>query len=177
MDLSNLNFADPIVLVRCLVVPVLGLILLSIVVWSLVLRSKVSASRRWASTPGRVLVSELETRWTSGGSRSSSYRAYFPKVVYEYQVGGQVYQGSRIMFGQFPASSRPDLAQRKLAQYPLHSTGQVFYNPSNPSESVLEQSAPSTRILWLVAGILLMVILMALGLSLLLDKLIPNRSF
>jgi hypothetical protein len=172
MDLSKLNIADPIVLVQ-LVVPLLSLFS-AIVGWAIILRRRVSASRRWSSIPGRIITSELATRWTSGGSRSSGYRAYFPKVVYEYQVGGQVYQGNRIMFGQFPANSRPDEAQRKLAQYPLNSTGSVFYNPANPSESVLEQSAPSARILWIVAGILLMVILMALGLSLLLDKLIPT---
>lgn len=174
MDFSNLNFSNPAVLIPLIVVLVFGPICLGIVAWAISLQMKVSASRRWSFTPGRIITSELATRSTA--TSRGSFSAYYPKVVYEYQVAGQVYQGSRIMFGQFPAHSSPDLAQRKLAQYPLHSTGQVFYNPANPSEAVLEQSAPSIRTLWLVAGLLLLLILMVLGLAFLLNALIPNRG-
>lgn len=171
MDFTNLNFSNPAVLVPILVVLVLAPVWLGTVVWALSIQLKISASRRWASTPGRVITSELATRSaTSGGS---TFRAYYPKVVYEYQVGGQLYTGDRIMFGKFPGHSRPDMAMRKLAQYPLHSTGVVFYDPAIPAESVLERSASNLKTLWLAAGLLLLLIVVVLGLAFLLGSLMP----
>jgi hypothetical protein len=174
MDLSNVDFTNPAIIVPIIVVVVFAPIVIGIVIWAISLQMKISASRRWSSTPGRIITSELATRSTA--TSRGSYRAYYPKVVYEYQVGGQTFQGNRIMFGQFPAHSSPELAQRKLAQYPLHSTGMVFYNPSNPSEAVLEQSAMTLNTLWLVAGLIFILVVAVLGLALLLGTLLPNRN-
>lgn len=159
-----------------IVVLVLGPIFLIVVGSAISLQMKVIASRRWAATPGHIISSEVATGWKYGGGRRKGHIIYFPKVVYEYHVGGQTYQGDRIIFGSFPPTKRPDEAQRKLTQYPLHSTGQVFYNPQNPSESVLEQSSPRAKTLWFVAGVLLLLILMVQGLALLLGTLLPYRG-
>ena len=175
MDFSNLNLSNPGVLVPIIVVLVFAPICVGLVIWAISLQLKISASRRWSSTPGRIINSELATRSTA--TSRGSFSAYYPKVVYEYQVGGQTYQGNRIMFGQFPAHSSPDLAQSKLAQYQLHSTGQVFYNPANPAEAVLEQSAMTLKTLWLVAGLIFILLLAVLGLAFLLSNLLPNRNF
>jgi hypothetical protein len=175
MDLSNLNLSNPGVLVPIIVVLVFAPVCVGLVIWAISLQLKISASRGWSSTPGRIITSELATRSTAASR--GNFSAYYPKVVYEYQVGGQTYQGDRIMFGQFPAHSSPDLARRKLAQYQLHSTGQVFYNPANPSDAVLEQSAMTLKTLCLVAGGILLLILIVLGLAFLLGNLLPNRNF
>jgi hypothetical protein len=176
MDLSKLSIEDPLlILIPLLVVLVLGGIGLAFAAWAFSLQRQVSASRRWTSTPGRIIVSEMESR-LEGDSDSGDMLVYYPKVVYEYQVGGQVFHGSRILFGQYPGSTKPDAAQRKLAQYQLHSTGQVFYNPANPSEAVLEHSAPRAKTLWFIAGLLFVIIMGVMAAAAFLIALGQNRG-
>src|SRR5687768_9350168 len=114
-----MDFDDPVGLLQSFVIPLLGVFLVFLVGWALLMHMKVWASRGWAMAQARVIVSEVVDKRVS--TKSGSFLAKVPKVVYEYQVGGQVYRGERITFGQMRRSRSPDLALQTLANYPLGS--------------------------------------------------------
>lgn len=112
----------------------------SFVIWSGVRsRADLAASRTWLTAPGRVLTSDLQS------TINSRRTVYLPKVEYEYTVaGGHTYRSSRVNLG----SRWSDLAaaQAVVARYPAQAAVQVFYNPSQPAEAVLERDEKSSMI-------------------------------
>jgi hypothetical protein len=61
-------------------------------------------------------------------------------VVYQYQVEGAPYTGSRIRAGdQFFAIRLAGDARTTVARYPVGTPVTVFYDPANPAESALER--------------------------------------
>jgi hypothetical protein len=92
------------------------------------------AAQSWASTTGTVLTSSVQVR------RISRRRSEIPVVAYQYQVGGQAYQGNVIRAGdQFLTIRIMGQAQATAARYPTGSTVTVYYNPANPAEAALER--------------------------------------
>ena len=86
-------------------------------------------------------MSRVETRSTSDG-----YTDY-PSVQYAYQVEGQSYQGAKLAPGPEVGGSG---AGKVVAKYPAGTQVMIFYNPQNPSETVLERKAPGLWIMWLL---------------------------
>ena len=117
--------------------------------------SQVNASKSWDSTVGKVLMSQIEMRRVTGshGAHNSPY----PVVVYEYEVMGRRFQGTRISFGTEVGGSLA--APRTLQKYPAGSTVTVYYNPQNPAEAVLEQSSRSGGILKFVIFVIIAMVL------------------
>jgi hypothetical protein len=92
------------------------------------------STQTWQSTTGTVLMSSVQESY-SGGSHST-----YPVVVYQYDVSGQRYQSQRIKAGeQFLNVRITGQAEAAVQKYPIGSTVTVYYNPSNPSEAVLER--------------------------------------
>ena len=65
---------------------------------------------------------------------------YKPVIAYEYVVDGQSHHSQQISYGAVDSASMSSWAERIVARYPLGGQAQVFYNPANPSEAVLEHS-------------------------------------
>lgn len=121
---------------------------------------KVRASQRWSTTSGRILTSEV-TSHRSLDSNGTHTTIYDPAVQYEYAVNGQRLQSSSIRFGMAYGTSWPQPAQDVVDKYPQGTLVQVFYNPTNPTEAVLEHSAGgSNRILTCAAAFILGMILL-----------------
>lgn len=120
-------------------------------------RRKVSAAQDWPSTSGKVTYATVETRHShrSGGGSSTSHYA---KVVYEYSANGQRYQSDRITFGSDVGYGNYNRVLQKVASYPVNSTVQVYYNPDNPAEAVLEKTAPSSKIFLFVAVLIVLIL-------------------
>jgi hypothetical protein len=116
----------------CTVVPI------GAVIWFIVKRSKQSqalqqASLGWHSVRGQVLKSRVEV---SGGE----YTSVTPYVLYEYQVNGQLYQGTQIRAGdKFMRSGSSRDAYATVDRYPAGAQVTVYYDPANPSEAALER--------------------------------------
>src|SRR5687768_7415344 len=98
-------------------------------------RRKMQMMESWSQTMGTVTMSMLEARSSSEGGYTQ-----YPVVRYSYQAGGQTYQGGRIAPGMEVGGSG---AEKVIARYPLNSQVAVYYDPQNPSDAVLEKSAPS----------------------------------
>lgn len=92
------------------------------------------STQAWQSTTGTVVMSSTQRKRTG-----RSYSDY-PVVVYLYQVNGRQYQSQRIKAGeQFLNVRLSGQAEATVQKYQIGSTVTVYYNPSNPAESVLER--------------------------------------
>ena len=98
-------------------------------------RSIQSAS--WQSTTGHVVTST-----TSGTGRAR--RAI---IEYEYSVGREKYSSQTVGWAGL---SLPSAERNK---FPRGTTVQVYYNPKNPTDAVLEREFPLTAYLVMLLGI------------------------
>src|SRR3954468_20444042 len=89
------------------------------------------ASSNWEKTSGKIVRSDLQD--LSIG-RKASFKAV---IEYTYTVGGVIHRGTRIRFADTTGSAAE--AQREIInQYPVNTTVDVYYDPHNPGEAVLE---------------------------------------
>ncbi len=100
--------------------------------------AEVSAARRWPATTGKILSSGIAARRKPSQPRGDSV-ANYPEVVYEYRVGGRRYRGERVSIGEAAGNFG---VEETLARYPAGAAVQVYYNPANPAEAVLERELP-----------------------------------
>ena len=136
-----------------------GLAVLAIVVSSL---REAAAMKRWPVAEGRVLSAKVEKYRTSvsrgtGGPRDRM-TLYRPILLYEYEVAGKRFRGSRV--AQSPGLNRgvPEFAQKVVDRYPIGSAVAVRYNPRRPDESVLEARVPNSWIFGAAVGVALLVL-------------------
>lgn len=102
------------------------------------------ASQTWPSSSGEVLHSKVESRQETRSRRTPrgvrhprTVTLHRPLVQYRYQVEGTPHIGTRISFYD-AASDRAELARAVVARYPRGTAVTVFYDPLDPTRSVLE---------------------------------------
>ena len=129
-----------------LVIGILGfvLLILNAVFLAIIffMRRKMAAVSQWPSTMGTVNASYLERRSSSEGGSTN-----YPVVQYSYQIGGQAYQSTKLAPGPEVGGTG---AGKVVARYPEGAQVMVFYNPQNPSDTVLERKAPAQWLMWLL---------------------------
>jgi hypothetical protein len=59
--------------------------------------------------------------------------------MYRHSPAGNTYQGERISFGERIGDSDSDVAGIGADPYPTGSTVEVFYDPADPANAVLER--------------------------------------
>jgi hypothetical protein len=145
--------------VLALVIGGFGLAVLALVVTSL---REATAMKRWPVAQGRMLSAKVKEYQSSvsrgvGGPRARM-TLYRPALVYEYEVTGKRFRGTRL--AQSPGLDRgvPDFAAKVVERYPSGSAVDVRYNPKRPDESVLEARVPSSWIFATAVGVSLLVL-------------------
>lgn len=106
----------------------------------------------WPSVPGRIISSEIESRDSrsrSSGGRSRTDTDYSVKIRYAYEVAGQSLEGTRIQYGYQSHDGRAS-ARKEQSRYLPAKEVQVYYDPDNPSRSVLVKGAGTS---WLAIGL------------------------
>lgn len=129
-------------------------------------RQSVADSAKWPSTPGRITFSGVSAHVPDrevDSSRSATYEAI---VEYTYTVQGVEYHGNRLGFtgGGTTSGLRSD-AEKTLIPYPVGATAAVFYDPYNPSESVLQRKIQNQTAFLVMIVIFLLLGLTACGIS------------
>jgi hypothetical protein len=101
---------------------------------------KARQSLSWPSTEGEIAHSAVLLQRDSSASETTvvNYRA---DIVYRYKVNGRSYSSSKIALVDLASSS--GRAQALVERYPDQSTTEVYYNPADPAESVLEPGSSS----------------------------------
>jgi hypothetical protein len=133
---------------------VVGLIGITFVILNIIflmvifsMQRKSAQAEGWPAAGGTITRSELEWR------RSSNNRGHvqYPVVHYSYRVMGKSYEGNRIAPGLAVGGTG---APSVVARYPAGSQVQVFYNPEDPADAVLEKKAPALVWMWLVMAVI-----------------------
>jgi Protein of unknown function (DUF3592) len=119
-------------------------------------KKKAQVSQSWPSTTGQITDSQVSRSQStdSDGDTSTSYSA---QVAYTYQVGEQTYSGKQIAFGFNPSYSSESKAQADAARYPVGSQVPVYYDPSKPSDAVLQRQVSGSKV-GLILGIIFIII-------------------
>jgi uncharacterized protein DUF3592 len=128
---------------------------LGILLLAFATQRQVWAMRNWSIAAGKILDASVQARkeWDP----DSEYRTYYnSEVVYSFLVRDQQYISDRVSFGGkyrgAVMGSTPGFVKSSLQKYPKGASVQVYYNPNNPSECVLERPA-SGQWLLLVVGL------------------------
>jgi len=91
-------------------------------------------SKDWPNVQGVITRSEVEQQTSTtgeGANKKTTVNAY-PKITYQYQIGGQIHESTRISF-----SSTSGNANQMVSRYPKGKTVPVYYNPTKPKQAVL----------------------------------------
>lgn len=99
----------------------------------------------WPTASGRILKSQMKThtqnvrrRSSNGIRRSYHEEIYTADIEYEYEVDHTPYKGTRITAVQGGTLSDKPHVQQTLDKYPVGEIVSVTYNPTDPSQSLLE---------------------------------------
>jgi hypothetical protein len=114
----------------------------------------VRAAQSWNVVPGEVLESKVET-YETANSEGDTMTAHRARIHYKYRVNDREYVGDKLNFGgESVHSSLRGRAESKTRAYPEGKAVQVYVNPQNPSEAVLELDAPGARMLNIIGIVL-----------------------
>lgn len=89
-------------------------------------------AQSWPSTEAQISASEIEV---SLAKQSKSYEA---KFEYTFNVDGQDWTGSQ--YGFFVFSGSKEASEELVKRYPVGKTANIFYNPSQPSDALMDRS-------------------------------------
>jgi Protein of unknown function (DUF3592) len=85
----------------------------------------------FSSTEGRIFSSSIDT----SKRRGTTY--YYYEIEYEFIVNEKRYRSDRIAFYE-NVSANPGFAESYVSKYPVGKPVNVYYDPKDPSFSVLE---------------------------------------
>lgn len=104
----------------------------------------------WPTTHGTVVSSKVVHEIVETDNR------YIATVEYNYIVRNKEYTGDKIGVG--PVGSLPWIEEEKIKPYPVGAKVQVYYNPLDHSEAILEPGVKSGTIWWLVVPIIIIIL-------------------
>ncbi len=113
------------------------------------------ASRTWNSVPGTIHESSVkeDVTWDAQNDQVSEY---LPVVRYSYRVGGRDFEGTRAFLSRIKFDSS-DEANKWHGTVPT-GPATVWFDPSDPADSVLQIDAPSKTGL-VISGVFALVLL------------------
>jgi hypothetical protein len=113
---------------------------------------KAIQSTDWPSVKGKVVESGIRTERSMGTSSGAASRvSYHANVVYEYDVIGKLYTGRKVSYGEYGRENEVH-ATRISDKYPKGETVDVYYDPDEPAESVLEPGSHGLPWLYIAIG-------------------------
>jgi hypothetical protein len=117
-------------------------------------RSKAQSAQTWPMVPGHVVKSWVGTR-----RRKKGMTHYYIGVEYAYRVADKDYTARRISFTGAPMFNSQSTAQSTAnSKYPEGMNLNVYYNPQNHAEAILDKKVSS-----LFAGLLVGMIFATIG--------------
>lgn len=120
---------------------------------------KLSHLEEFTVTPGKFL--RVQIRRDSVGSPTD----FYPDVLYEYFVDGKSVWGWRLSYEEEPRSKT--YWEGRLASYSTGGEIQVYVNPSDPKDAILEKKHESLYRTWIKMGLGVLFLLAGLVLAIL----------
>jgi hypothetical protein len=105
------------------------------------------ASAKWPTTEGVIISSKVDRERRSGKHhRTTNYSA---NIEYEFKYKENIYNGNRTAIGEY-GSGNSSHADEIVGSFPKGLKVLVYFNPNNPSESVLDPGIKGKT--WLLFG-------------------------
>lgn len=121
-------------------------------IYGVILRGRGEDTLRWPSVRGKVYASRVVEEQSRDADNETMYR---PDIRYEYVVDGKEFAAKRLALEDTSASWR-SYADGVVSRFPIGREVEIFYNPDNPSEALLEpKDAVKWGVVFLVAGIVI----------------------
>lgn len=117
------------------------------------LHDKGQATRKWPSTTGKVLASDVVAVKVGRHFKLPilNRRLIRDRTTYSYAVDGITYRSDRVGFGAQAYASFRFFARKAALRFTPGGPVEVFYNPRSPSEAVLVRGAPGQALIWIIA--------------------------
>ncbi|MEO7734158.1 MAG: DUF3592 domain-containing protein [Kofleriaceae bacterium] len=125
---------------------VILVISIAAVVTGISMRSASGTARGWPVVTGKIVERGVGPATTTGASRAGRYVE--PRVTYTYTVERKHFTGHRIALA---ANAYDEDKARRVANE-LPESVEVHYNPSDPSDALLQPSAIGMSIFILIVG-------------------------
>jgi hypothetical protein len=125
-----------------------------IIFYQIYLLYKIHQSYKWPTAKAEIISSELEDL-TMTNETDKAYRA---KIIYKYSINGIEYCSKKIYWGDRLSNSSKKKTVELTKKYPKGNLIEIYYNPHNFSEAVIERKI-SSKIYQLIAVGLIIVII------------------
>ena len=159
-DVSSLMNVSSLLVVALVTIPFV-IIALLFIFWMLRNRRRAGQSGAWNRTTGRIVHSQVEARRSH--DEHGYHTSYYPIIIYEYAINGQRYQNDRLNFGPEVGYGSPTPSQNVVGRYHVGNVVDIYFDPANPAESVLERSAGSANNVLLVVAAVIIATLLCTG--------------
>jgi len=116
-------------------------------------------SNDWPQVTGEVTKSEVTQR-TRRHKNGKTIKVYSAKVHYQYTTDGKPYNNQSVMLADRQEANIQAAIEK---QYPVGKKFNVYYNPENPSDAVLEPGLTTDHI---ITGLFLLVSIFAMAFAL-----------
>jgi hypothetical protein len=134
-----------------------SMIFLGVGLWMI---NKGIQSENWDKGTATITSSEIEkteSRSKDAQGFTQTSTSYSVRVTYAYTVEGNNYEGNTVGFGTMSHNERSD-AQEELKSYPQGKSIDVYYDPENPSDSVLKKG-----VFWPMYIVIVVMVIMLIG--------------
>lgn len=148
------------------------LIFVGMVFGLLRLRRRVEASKRWLKANGEILVSEVKLPQTHTSDDQDDARVV---VRYRYGVDAKTYEGDGIKIGAQTSMMRA-FAENLVARYPVGAEVDVYYDPRDPKDAVLEPHEQRSGIVQLAITLVFGIVGIVLALHAMAAKVLTTEN-
>lgn len=130
---------------------------LFLVMLARVFTKQTRAMKRWPTTEGRIVRSEIATtlqhhRRPGTARGDHSVTMYVPRIVYSYEAEGHTFESDNV--GWSTSSNRRSTAEKQVKRHPLNHRVRVYYDPADPAQATLSPSMGMIPwVLWGVAAV------------------------
>ena len=134
-----------------------SMIFLGVGLWMI---NKGMQSENWDKGTATITSSDIEkteSRSKDAQGFTQTSTSYSVTVKYSYTVEGSNYEGNTVGFGTMSHNERSD-AQEELKSYPKGKTIDVYYDPENPSDSVLNKG-----VFWPMYIVIVVMVIILIG--------------
>ena len=129
---------------------VTGIAGLAFTIWSVVAAIKGARTRKWLTGHGIITVSRVEPDWRD----RSGFQFYRVLISYTFSAAGSSRVGHQVSIGDGGGGFSAQDAQRRAQRYAAGTTVEIYYDPLDPSHSVLERGISGNTVAAFLFGVL-----------------------
>lgn len=112
----------------------------------------IEITRKWKTTNGKILSASIKKEESEPTESFHVVFLYSPDIKYRYEVDGSQHEGSKYQVLEWSTGDQ-NTVHEIISKYVEGESCKVYYNPQNPSQSVLNIETPQWDWYFLIGGI------------------------